>query len=68
MQMNVLKEEIKNLNHKIKNPIFQNFEEFLNLFNIEFSEYKPKNKEQKEAYDKINNKFMIDNINNINNI
>ena len=65
IQMNALKEEIKKLNHKLKHPIFENFEKFLNLFDIAFSDYKPSKKEQKEAFEEINQKFMINNIINI---
>lgn len=65
IQMNTLKEEIKKLNNKLKHPIFENFEKFLNLFDIAFSDYKPSKKEQKEAFEEINQKFMINNIINI---
>jgi hypothetical protein len=61
-QINTLKEEIRELNHKFKNPIIQNLQEFINLFHIAFSDYKPKKKEQKEAFEKIIQNFGLNNI------
>ena len=60
--MDVLKEEIKDLNHKLKNPINKNLDEFLKLFKIAFSDYKPSKKEQKKAFEEINQKFISNNI------
>ena len=62
IQMNVLKEEIKDLNNKLKNPITKNLNEFIRLFKIAFSGYKPNNKEQKNAFEEINLKYMAKNL------
>ena len=59
IQMNALKEEIKKLNNKLKHPIFENFEEFLKLINIIFSDYEPNKQEQKEAFEEISQKFIL---------
>ena len=63
-QINILKEEIRKLNHRLNNPVFQNFDEFINLFQIAFLDYKPNKKEQKEAYEQLNKKFGLFNISN----
>ncbi len=63
-QINVLKEEIRKLNHRLNSPVFQNFDEFINLFQIAFLDYKPNKKEQKEAYEQLNKKFGLFNISN----
>ena len=59
IQINLLKDEIKDLKQKIKSPIVENFDEFKNLFNIAFSDYKPSKKEQKEAFENIKQKFIL---------
>ena len=64
-QINILKEEIRKLNHRLNNPIFQNYDEFIKLFQIIFGDYKPNKKEQKEAYEQFNQKFGLFNISNI---
>ena len=53
IQINLLKEEIKDLKNKIKNPIIENFDEFTNLFRIAFIDYRPNKKEQKDAFENI---------------
>ena len=63
-QINVLKEEIRKLNHRLNSPVFQNYDEFINLFQIAFLDYKPNKKEQKEAYEQLNKKFGLFNISN----
>ena len=63
-QINILKEEIRKLNHRLNSPIFQNYDEFINLFQIAFLDYKPNKKEQTEAYEQLNKKFGLFNISN----
>ena len=57
-QSALLKTQIKELNNEIKNiQSFDNkinsYDEYTNLFKIAFENYKPKKKEQEEAYAKL---------------
>ena len=57
-QIKALKEDIKTCQNKLQlmntfNGQLKDFNEFINLFNIAMTNYKPKKKEQKEAFNKL---------------
>jgi gas vesicle protein len=61
MQINTLKDEIKQCQIKLNKPIVQNYDEFVKLFNLAFIGYKPFRKDQNEALELIKQKFISSN-------
>ena len=59
MQINTLKVAIKENQNKLDKPIVKNFEEFVKLFNLAFTGYKPFRKDQNEAFELIKYKFIL---------
>ena len=59
MQINTLKVEIKECKNKLNRPIVQHYDEFIKLFNLAFTGYKPFRKDQNEAFELIKQKFIL---------
>ena len=59
MQINTLKVEIKECKNKLNKPIVQHYDEFVKLFNLAFTGYKPFRKDQNEAFELIKQKFVL---------
>ena len=53
MQINTLKDEIKECKIKLNKPIVKNYDEFVKLFNLAFTGYKPFRKDQNDAFELI---------------
>ena len=61
VQTNILKDEIKKAQIKLNMPIVKNYNEFVKLFNLAFTGYKPFRKDQNEAFELIKLKFISNN-------
>ena len=61
MQINTLKDEIKECKLKLNKPIVKNYDEFVKLFNLAFTGYKPFRKDQNDAFELIKQKFVLNN-------
>ena len=61
MQINTLKDEIKECKIKLNKPIVKNYDEFVKLFNLAFTGYKPFRKDQNDAFELIKQKFVLNN-------
>ena len=61
IQTNTLKDEIKKAQIKLNMPIVKNYNEFVKLFNLAFTGYKPFRKDQNEAFELIKLKFISNN-------
>ena len=61
IQINTLKNEIKDYKNILNKPIVKNYDEFVNLFNFAFSGYKPFRKDQNQAFELIKKKFILNN-------
>ena len=59
MQINTLKDEIKQCQIQLNKPIVKNYDEFVKLFNLAFTGYKPFRKDQNEAFELIKQKFIL---------
>ena len=61
IQINTLKDQIKKDQIKLNKPIVKNYDEFVKLFNLAFTGYKPFRKDQNEAFELIKLKFISNN-------